>query len=74
MLDQLRDRLRLKHYSIRTETQHVQWASYYIIFHDKRHPKDMGAREVERFLMHLAIEGNVAAATQNQALSTLLFL
>ncbi|MFV0370803.1 MAG: integron integrase [Azonexus sp.] len=74
LLDQLRDRLRLRHYSIRTETQYVQWARRYIIFHDKRHPKDMGAREVEQFLTHLAVEGNVAAATQNQALSALLFL
>ena len=74
LLDQVRERLRLKHYSIRTETQYVQWIRRFILFHDKRHPREMGAREVEAFLTHLAVEGNVAAATQNQALSALLFL
>lgn len=74
LLDQLRDRLRLKHYSIRTETQYVQWVRRFVLFHDKRHPREMGAREVEAFLTHLAVEGKVAAATQNQALSALLFL
>ncbi|WP_300455531.1 integron integrase [Accumulibacter sp.] len=74
LLDQLRDRIRLKHYSIRTEAQYVQWARRFILFHGKRHPRDMGAREVEAFLTHLAVEGRVAAATQNQALSALLFL
>jgi integron integrase len=74
LLDQVRDWIRLKHYSIRTETQYVQWVKRFILFHGKRHPRDMGAREVESFLTHLAVEGNVAAATQNQALSALLFL
>lgn len=74
LLDQLRDRIRLKHYSIRTETQYVHWARRYILFHHKRHPRDMGAAEVEAFLTHLAVEGQVAAATQKQALSALLFL
>ena len=74
LLDQVRDRLRLKHYSIRTETQYLQWIRRFILFHDKRHPKDMGVREVEAFLTHLAVEGKVAASTQNQALSALLFL
>jgi integron integrase len=74
LLDQVRDRIRVKHYSIRTETQYVQWIRRFILFHDKRHPKDMGAPELEAFLTHLAVEGNVAAATQNQALSALLFL
>jgi len=74
LLDQVRERLRLKHYSIRTETQYAQWIRRFILFHDKRHPREMGAREVEAFLTHLAVEGNVAAATQNQALSALLFL
>ena len=64
----------MKHYSIRTETQYAQWIRRFILFHDKRHPREMGAREVEVFLTHLAVEGNVAAATQNQALSALLFL
>lgn len=70
----MRDRIRVKHYSIRTETQYLQWIRRFILFHDKRHPRDMGAAEVEAFLRHLAVEGRVAAATQNQALSALLFL
>ncbi|MHB8983630.1 integron integrase [Thiobacillus sp.] len=74
LLDQLRDRVRVKHYSIRTETQYVQWVRRFIVFHDKRHPRDMGAPEVEAFLTHLAVAGHVAAATRNQALSALLFL
>ncbi|WP_372716795.1 integron integrase [Immundisolibacter sp.] len=74
LLDQVRNRIRVKHYSIRTETQYVQWVRRFILFHGKRHPLDMGAGEVEAFLSHLAVEGHVAAATQNQALSALLFL
>ena len=74
LLEQVRDRLRLKHYSIRTETQYVHWIRRFILFHDKRHPANMGAAEVEAFLTHLAVEGRVAAATQNQALSALLYL
>lgn len=74
LLDQVRDRIRVKHYSIRTETQYLQWIRRFILFHDKRHPRDMGAGEVEAFLTHLAVEGRVAASTQNQALSALLFL
>jgi len=74
LLDQLRDKLRLKHYSIRTEAQYTQWVRRFILFHDKRHPRELGAKEVEMFLTHLAVEGKVAAATQNQALSALLFL
>ncbi|MEN9986514.1 MAG: hypothetical protein RI925_2016 [Pseudomonadota bacterium] len=74
LLDQVRERLRLKHYSIRAEQQYVQWVRRFILFHDKRHPVEMGAAEVEAFLTHLAVEGKVAAATQNQALSALLFL
>jgi integron integrase len=74
LLDQVRDRLRVKHYSIRTETQYVQWIKRFIYFHGRRHPRDMGGPEVEAFLTHLAVEGNVAASTQNQALAALLFL
>lgn len=74
LLDQVRDRLRVKHYSIRTETQYLQWIRRFILFHGKRHPREMGAVEVEAFLTHLAVAGRVAAATQNQALSALLFL
>lgn len=74
LLDQVRDRIRVKHYSIRTETQYVQWTKRFILFHGKRHPRDMGPKEIEAFLTHLAVEGNVSASTQNQALSALLFL
>jgi integron integrase len=74
LLDQVRDAIRLKHYSIRTEQAYVNWIKRYIYFHDVRHPAEMGAPEVQAFLTHLAVEGNVAASTQNQALSALLFL
>ena len=74
LLDQVRDRIRVKHYSIRTETQYVQWIRRFILFHGKRHPRDMGAKEMEAFLTHLAVERNVSASTQNQSLSALLFL
>jgi integron integrase len=74
LLDLVRARLRLKHYSIRTEKSYVAWIKRYILFHDKRHPRDMGKREIEAFLSALALDRNVAASTQNQALSALLFL
>ena len=74
LLDRLRDKLRLKHYSIRTEYAYVDWVKRFIRFHGTRHPAEMGAEEVERFLTHLAVEGRVAASTQNQAKSALLFL
>ncbi|MFA7351169.1 MAG: integron integrase [Methylotenera sp.] len=74
LLDLVRDKIRVKHYSIRTETQYLQWIKRFILFHNKRHPREMGAKEVEAFLTHLAIVGNVSASTQNQALSALLFL
>ena len=74
LLDQVRDRIRVKHYSIRTETQYVQWIKRFILFHGKRHPQEMGTAEVEAFLTHLAVDGHVSASTQNQALSALLFL
>jgi integron integrase len=66
--------LRLKHYSLRTEQAYVGWIRRFILANGKRHPRDMGGPEVERFLTHLAVEGRVAAGTQNQALSALLFL
>ncbi|QIK39121.1 hypothetical protein GWK36_05355 [Caldichromatium japonicum] len=71
LLDLVRARLRTKHYSIRT---YVFWIRRFIYFHDKRHPRDMGAPEVEAFLSDLVVNGRVAASTQNQALSALLFL
>jgi integron integrase len=74
LLDQVRDVLRLKHYAYSTEESYVQWIRRFILFHQKRHPKEMGSPEIEQFLTHLAVEGNVAASTQNQALCSLLFL
>jgi len=74
LLDQVRAKIRLKHYSIRTEQAYVDWIRRYILFHGKRHPQEMGKPEVEQFLSHLAVERNVAASTQNQALSAILFL
>lgn len=74
LLDQVRARIRVKHYSYRTEQQYVSWIRRFILFNDKRHPSSMGAPEVEAFLSHLATERLVAASTQNQALAALLFL
>ena len=74
LLDQVRDAIRLKHYSYKTEQTYVAWIRRYILFHNKRHPQEMGTEEVEAFLTHLAVTDNVAASTQNQALSALLFL
>jgi integron integrase len=66
--------LRVKHYSIRTEQAYVDWIRRYILFHRKRHPSEMGEREITEFLTHLAVEKHVAASTQNQAFAALLFL
>ncbi len=74
LLDQVRDKLRTLHYSYRTEQQYLQWVRRFILFHDKRHPRMMGAPEVEAFLTHLAVTRKVSASTQNQALAALLFL
>src|SRR5881396_3334782 len=74
LLDRVRDAIRARHYSRRTEDAYVGWIRRYIFFHGKRHPIEMGAAEVTRFLSSLAVEGKVAASTQNQALSALLFL
>ena len=74
LLERMRDQIRLRHYSIRTEYAYLDWVRRFILFHRKRHPAEMGAAEVEAFLTHLAVHGNVAAATQNQAKSALLFL
>lgn len=74
LLDRVRERIRLKHYSVRTEEVYVQWVKRFVLHHGKRHPAQMGAAEVEAFLTHLAVVGRVAAATQNQARSALLFL
>ncbi len=74
LLDGVRWHLRVKHYSIRTEKTYLDWIRRYILFHGKRHPAEMGEEEIAGFLSQLAIEGRVAASTQNQALSALLFL
>lgn len=74
LLDDVRDAIRVRHYSIRTEQAYTDWIKRFILFHNKRHPSEMGEKEVARFLTHLAVNLNVAASTQNQALSALLFL
>lgn len=74
LLDQVRDIMRRKHYSIRTEQTYIAWMKRYIFFHHKRHPREMGVAEIEAFLTHLAVRDNVSASTQNQAFNALLFL
>lgn len=74
LLDQTRDIIRLKHYSIRTEESYISWIKRYILYHGKKHPKDMGKDEIESFLTHLAVNLKVASSTQNQAFNALLFL
>lgn len=82
LLDQVRDALRLKHYSLRTEETYVHWIKRFIFFHNprlrqgevKHHPRDMGTPEIEQFLTHLAVKERMSASTQNQALSAILFL
>jgi hypothetical protein len=74
LLDQVRDAIRRKHFSIRTEQAYCDWIRRFILFHQKRHPAEMGEEEITQFLSHLAPEGRVAASTQNQSLSALLFL
>jgi integron integrase len=74
LLDRVRDVIRRKHYSFRTEQIYTDWIRRFILFHGKRHPSEMAEREVTEFLTSLARDGHVAASTQNQALSALLFL
>jgi len=74
LLDQVRESLRVKHYSYRTEETYVEWIRRFILFHGKRHPKEMGGSEIEAFIAHLAVERHVATATQNQALRAIMFL
>ena len=74
LLDQVRALIRIRHYSIRTEQTYIQWIRRYILFHGKRHPRDMGAEEITAFLSDLAVRKHVARSTQNQALAALLFL
>jgi hypothetical protein len=74
LLDQVRGVIRRKQYSIRTKQAYVDWIRRFVLYHNKRHPKEMGEQQVAEFLTHLARDRNVAPATQNQALSALLFL
>lgn len=74
LLDQLRNAVRTKHYSIRTEEAYVYWVRQFILYHNKRHPREMGKNEIRQFLTYLAVNRKVAASTQNQALCALLFL
>jgi integron integrase len=74
LLEQVRNAIRTRHYSLRTEQTYIQWIRQYIIFNSKRHPSDLGAAEVSAFLSYLAVSRKVAASTQNQALAAILFL
>jgi site-specific recombinase XerD len=74
LLDQVRDVIRCKHYSIRTESTYTEWIRRYILFHDKQHPKDLKEKHISAFLTHLAVNRKVTSSTQNQALCALVFL
>jgi integrase len=74
LLDRVREAIRARHYSRETEKAYIHWIKRYIFFHNKRHPVDMGAPEVSRFLTSLAIDARVSSSTQNQALNAILFL
>ena len=74
LLDRVRNALRVRHYSLRTEEAYINWIKRYIYFHNKKHPESLGEKEIAGFLSYLATEKHVSASTQNQALSALLFL
>jgi site-specific recombinase XerD len=74
LLDQVRDVMRVRHYAFRTERTYIGWIKPFILFHHKKHPRQMGGPEVEAFLTWLAVEKNVSKSTQNQALNALVFL
>jgi len=74
LLDIVRDKIRVKHYSVSTERTYVYWIKYYILFHNKTHPINMGKAEIEEFLTYLAVNKKVSPTTQNQAFSAILFL
>jgi len=74
LLDQYRDAMRVRHYSQRTEETYISWVRQFIIYHKKRHPREMGVEEINAFITHLVNQRNIAASTQNQALSSILFL
>lgn len=73
LFDRARETLRLKHYSYRTEQTYLQWIRRYVRYHERRHPREMGEKDIEASLTHLAVDRKVSAATQNQALNALLF-
>ena len=74
LLDVVRNKIRVKHYSIRTEKTYIHWIKSYLHFHSMQHPRDLGAEHIEKYLTHLAVNRNVSASTQNLAFSALLFL
>jgi integron integrase len=74
LLDLVRDEIRYRHYSIRTEQAYVQWIKRFIIFHNKKHPAQMGAKEIKEYLTYLAVKQSVSSSTQNQALNAIIFL
>src|SRR5881628_1443010 len=74
LLDQLREVIRLKHYSIRTEQAYVHWIKRFIFFHQKRHPREMAAPQIQAFLTDLAVRQQVSVSTQNQAMNAIIFL
>jgi integron integrase len=74
LLDDIRDAIRVRHYSLRTEEAYLKWIKQYILFHKKRHPIEMGEAEINAFLTHLAVKQNIAASTQNQALCAIIFM
>ena len=74
LMERVQNRIRFKHYSLRTEKSYMEWIRRYILFHNKRHPDQMGAAEVESYLTHLAVNRSVSASTQNLALAAILFL
>jgi len=74
LLDQFKDNIRLKQYSYRTEKTYIEWVRAYILFHNKRHPREMGVAEINQFITHLVVDRKASASTQNQAISAILFL
>ena len=74
LLDKLRDKIIQKGYSISTEKTYIYWNKYYILYHNKKHPTQMGKKEIEEFLTHLVVDKNVSPTTQNQAFNAILFL
>lgn len=73
-LEEIRNILRTKHYSIQTEKTYLLWIKRFILFNQKRHPKDMGEQEVTNFLSHLAVNRHVTSSTQNLALCAIVFM